>query len=118
MAASNGFEAILVYLCFVLRMSYVEKDINGRTPLHLACLESQVGTGMLLIVWNEELNTQDMEGFSPLHLAVLSSCYKLVRNLVINKVDSSVQDNKRQTPLDIAFTKGESSVIKLLVRSN
>lgn len=116
MAASSGFDSILVYLCFVLKMSYIENEKNGRSPLHMACLENQVVTGMLLIVWNEELNLQDVEDFTPLHLAVLSSSYKLVRNLVIMGADLSIRDKKGETALDIALNRGDAAIIKLLVR--
>lgn len=115
MAAAHGFDSILVYLCFVLKMSYVENEKNGRSPLHMACLENQVITGMLLIVWNEELDLQDVEDFTPLHLAVLSSSYKLVRNLVIMGADMTIKDKKGETALDIALNRGEASIIKLLV---
>lgn len=115
LAASNGNEPILVYLCFSLKMSYIETDINNRSPLHLACLENQVGTGMLLIAWNEELDLQDTEGFAPLHLAVLSQSYKLVRNLIIMGAKKQVKDLKGETPLDLALINGENSIVKLLV---
>jgi ankyrin repeat protein len=118
MAAAQGFDAILVYLCFVLNMSYVENEKNGRSPLHLACLEGQVSTGMLLIVWNEELDLQDVEDFTPLHLAVLSSSYKLIRNLVIMGADLKVKDKKGETAFEIALSHGcDAGIIKLLVRS-
>lgn len=114
-AASNGHEPILVYLCFSLKMSYIETDTNNRSPLHLACLENQVGTGMLLIAWNEELDLQDTEGFAPLHLAVLSQSYKLVRNLIIMGANKKVRDLKGETPLDLALIRGDNSIVKLLV---
>lgn len=116
MAAAHGFDAILVYLCFELKMSYIENERNGRSPLHLACLENQVLTGMLLIVWNEEIDLQDVEDFTPLHLAVLSSSYKLIRNLIIMGADTKIKDKKGETPLEIALNHGcDTSIIKLLV---
>lgn len=117
-AAACGFECILVYLCFEVRMSYVEADVFGRTPLHLACLEAQVGTGMLLIVWNEELDKIDKEGFYPLQLAVLSQCYKLVRNLLIMGADPKLRDSKNNTTLELAHKRGDHSIISLLVTPN
>jgi ribosomal protein L40E len=115
-AASNGFDAIMVYLCKEKDMSYVETEINGRTPLHLAALENQTSTGLVLVNWSPDLNQQDMEKFTALHLAVLSQSYKIVRNLIIMGADHSIEDNKGETALDIALNRGDSAIIKLLVR--
>ena len=115
-AAANGLDCILVYLCTVLGMSFTETDCNGRTPLHLAALESQVTTGILLVVWSSDLNLQDIEGFTALHLAVLSQCYKIVRNLIIRGADKSIKDNKDDTPLSIAINRGDNEIIGLLVK--
>lgn len=114
-AAANGFDGILVYLCCVLALPCTETESNGRTPLHLAALESQVNTGMLLIVWSQNLDLQDVEGFTALHLAVLSQCYKLVRNLIIRGANKKIEDNKNETALTVAINRGDSSIIKLLV---
>ena len=110
-----GFECILVYLCTELRISFKDTDINGRTPLHLSALENQSSTGMQLIIWTKDLNQQDTEGFTSMHLAVLSQSYKIVRNLIIRGADINIKDNKGESALDIAMSRGDTSIIKLLV---
>ena len=114
-ASSNGFDSILVYLHCVLGLSFTETDNNGRTPLHLAALDSQTGTGLLLVVWSEDLDLQDIEGFTALHLSVLSQSYKIARNLIIRGADQTIKDNKQETALTVALNRGEASIIKLLV---
>jgi ankyrin repeat protein len=115
LASMHGFEGILVYLCGVCKMSYTETDVHGRTPLHLAALEGQASTGILLLAWSEDLNQQDIESFTPLHLSVLSQSYKLVRNLIIKGADKTIKDNTNKTPLDIALNREDLHIIKLLV---
>lgn len=117
-AASLGFDAILVYLCREQGMSFETTEINGRNALHLAALDNQVNTGMLLIQWSEDLNIQDSEDFTALHLAVLSQSYKLVRNLIIMNASQDIKDNKGDTALDIALNRGDTSIIRLLVSFN
>lgn len=114
-AAANGFEGILVYLCMVLRMPYDETEMNSRTPLHLAALENQPSTGMLLISMTDNLDQQDIEGFTALHLSALSQCYKMVRNLIIMGASKEITDFKNQKPLDIALSRSDIPIIKLLV---
>lgn len=113
-AAECGFESILVYLCLELKLCFYSTDMNGRTPLHVAALEGQTGTGLILIAWTDDVNIQDLEGFTPLHLAALSQNYKLTRNLLIKNADPTIKDQKDETPLDIAIARDTKEIIKLL----
>lgn len=114
-AAESGFESILVYLCREIGLSYTDTDSNGRTPLHIAALEGQTNTGILLIAWSSDLNQIDMEGFTPLHLAALSQNYRLARNLVIRRAKTNLRDVKGELALDIAINRGCLEIVKLLV---
>lgn len=121
-AASNGFDSILVYLCMEKGASYLDTDINKRNPLHLAALEGQVSTGLLLTVWMqnyypERLNDKDCSGSTAMHLAVVSQCYKIIRNLLIVGADKNVLDQNGNSPLSIAENKEDGPIVKLLVRS-
>ena len=115
MSAEYGFENIIVYLCKELNLSFEDTDVNGRTPLHIAALESQTSAGMLLIAWTTDLNQIDMEGFTPIHLASLSQNYKLVRNLLIRGAKSDILDSKGDTALDIAINRGSHDIATILV---
>ena len=120
MAASNGFDSILVYLCMEKGMNYLEKDSNQRNPLHLAALESQANTGILLAVWIKEyhperINDKDWSGSTAMHYAANSQCYKIVRNLIILGAEKDVVDAKGDTALNIAKNKEDDPIIKLLV---
>lgn len=115
LAAACGFESILVYLCREIGLGFDDLDNNERTPLHLAALEGQAGTGMLLVAWETDLNKADIEAFTPLHLSALSQCYKLSRNLLICGANPNIKDRNGETALDIAKTRNAIDIINLLV---
>ena len=114
-AAECGFEYMLAYFCRALKLSYKDTDINGRTPLHIAALEGQTHAAIMLISWEEDINSIDIEGFTPLHLAAISQNYKIARNLLLKKADTTVKDNKNETALDIALNRDSEDIVKLLV---
>lgn len=120
MAATNGFDSILVYLCMEKGMSYLETDSNLRNPLHLAALDNQVNTGLLLIVWikeyyPEKLDDKDWSGSTAMHYAANSQCYKIIRNLLIVGASKDIVDAKGDTALSIAVSKADDPIVKLLV---
>ena len=116
MSAEFGFESILVYLHKELKLGFEDTEVNGRTPLHIAALESQTHAGMLLIAWTKDLDQIDLEGFTPIHLASLSQNYRLVRNLIIRGARADLEDSKGDTALDIAINRGSQDIAEILVR--
>ena len=119
-AAKNGFDSILVYLCMEKGVNYLDADVNKRNSLHLAALESQVNTGILLTIWIKEnhpesLNDKDCSGSTAMHYAASSQCYKIVRNLLIVGADINIADDKGDTALDIAKSRKDDPIIQLLV---
>ena len=70
-SAKKGFIKVCeILLDYGFMTDLNAKDANGRTPLHLACIEAQLGTAQLLIRSGAHMNAVDQFLNTPMHYAV------------------------------------------------
>lgn len=108
MATTAGQLSLLTLFHKIHNLDINSKDINGRTPLHLASLESQEYSSTLLIAWSENMNQTDNEGLTPLHLASAGKSYRIVRHLLMRGAKRGLKNNAGATALDLARKNGAS----------
>ncbi len=105
-------------------------DKNGRTPLHLAAMESyhnrvHYGTNMVLYLpeHGAKIDARDKLGKTPLHLAAEHGHLEIVRKLlcgvIVDKVrvagDVNARDNYGETPLHLAAEEGHLETVRFLL---
>lgn len=115
-AAERGFDGILVFLCKELLVSPNVLDNDLRTPLHLACINSNESTSMFLIAWGNELNGKDVSGNTPLHFAANSQSYKITRGLLLQGADKTIKNSQGKTPFALSRDAQCGYISKILVR--
>lgn len=112
MATIAGQLSLLTLFHKVYKLDINPKDINGRTPLHLASLEGQEQSSTLLIAWSTDMNEIDNEGLAPLHLAAVAKSYRIVRHLLMRGANRNTKNKAGATPLKLAQQIGASEQIR------
>eukprot|EP01137_Pigoraptor_chileana_P016755 Opistho-2@73811 len=93
------------------------EDEEGRTLLHFACAQGDVGAAKTLIMNNRPtvlLNRLDSHGCTPLHLALLAGSMPVVVALVVGGADVGIRDGSYRCPMHIAAEKGMFDAVRLL----
>ena len=91
------------------------QDIDGNTPLHLACLRHDTDTARFLVKERYCSNTiVNNKGELPLHLACNSNSIDEIK-LVSVGCDVNRQDNAGNTPLHLACSSRKSDIVKFLI---
>ena len=92
------------------------QDIDGNTPLHLACQRHDIITSRFLVKERHCSNTiVNNKGELPLHLACNSNFSIDEIKLVSVDCDVNRQDNAGNTPLHLACGSGKSDIVKFLI---
>ena len=95
-----------------------EKDEQGRTPMHLAALDSKPEVVETLAEAGADPNALDRKDRTPLHLvAVFGTAPESVTALVRAGADLDAQDAKGRTPLEYAEKFGETPEVVAALRS-
>lgn len=90
------------------------KDIDGRTPLHIAILQNHIAFANMIIVSGASTNIQDKQGKTPLHVAIEKNYIDLAVMLVALGANMKIADNRKYIPLDYA---NNPSKLKPLLKS-
>lgn len=92
-------------------------NVDGQTPLHLACLAQAVDTVEILIERGADVNAIYKDGRTTLHAAIVkqSRFWDCARLLLEAKVDVNRADNFGYTPLHIAALNEFSFCVMLLL---
>jgi ankyrin repeat protein len=95
-------------------MSWVVAD--GRTDLHYAALNNDVGEAEARLVAGDDPNAADDEGFTPLHFAAQTGTSRVARLLLDHGAEIDPTNAFGNTPLFTAVFNygGDGSVIELL----
>lgn len=77
------------YLVLEMEKFDIQKQIEGKTYLHLACENGDLEMASLLIQWGASLDETDSHGLTALHYAAKQAHYQLLRLLLICGSDIS-----------------------------
>jgi uncharacterized protein len=91
-------------------------DRAGRTPLHYAALEGDMGEVLRLLADGSDPDASDSTGFTPLHFAAQEYKVDAVRELVRGGASVDVANGHGNTPLWTAVfnSEGRGEIIALL----
>jgi ankyrin repeat protein len=95
-----------------------EKDLLGRSPLHIAAESNWTDKVQILLDdWGCSINDVDAFGRSSLHIACSNRSTDMVETLLRNGAKSTVTNDGWQ-PLHFAIANEDKSVVKLLLASD
>jgi ankyrin repeat protein len=92
-------------------------DKMGKTPLHFAAANGQLGAAAFLIEHGVNVNAKDSNGgFTALDVALSSFHYiEMVRLLIEHGADVNTSSSQGITPLEEAAMRGQKDAIELLL---
>ncbi|OMJ69561.1 hypothetical protein SteCoe_32679 [Stentor coeruleus] len=80
-------------------------DIYKRTPLHIACIESDFNIVKLLIEKGALINTTDKDNNTAVHHAIMAENPQIIEYLVLMCPDLGIKNSKGQTAIDLLKLK-------------
>lgn len=95
-----------------------EKDIEGKTPLHLAAEKGFINIVKIILshqLKNDLINIQDKKGNTPVHLAAKNNHPSVVSALLKNGANYEEKNKDGQTCLHLAAQNSDASVTKTIV---
>ena len=95
-----------------------KRDINGRTPLHLAVYSGSQDSVEVILehdTGNRIINARDKVGYTPLHWAAYYGRVEIAKRLL--NYGAKLPENRREkiTALHLAAWAGQTGMIKMLV---
>ncbi|KAK7489791.1 hypothetical protein BaRGS_00018973, partial [Batillaria attramentaria] len=103
-----------VLLC--TSISVQDMDMDGSTPLHVACEDDETDIASLLISLDADVNVKDNDGNTPLHIACGNGNTQTALLLIQHHADINVKNNHGYTPLHIACYFGNTQTAELLIQ--
>jgi ankyrin repeat protein len=91
------------------------RNLDGNTPLHLACLWGHMDIVRLLIETGAELNTRDDSDCTPLHLTCFRGLTEIARFLIEHGADVNASNDYGRTLLHRACSNGRPGIVRLLL---
>jgi ankyrin repeat protein len=91
------------------------KDRDGRTPLHMACVNGDVLLMEALLARGADPHLKDNEGISALKYATLQPDVSPVKLLLARNVNVDERDRFQNTPLMSAAMLGHDAIAELLI---
>ncbi|OMJ75788.1 hypothetical protein SteCoe_25014 [Stentor coeruleus] len=80
-------------------------DIYKRTPLHIACIESDFDIVKLLIEKGALINTMDNDNNTAVHHAIIAENPQIIEYLILMCPDLEIKNSKGQTAIDLLRLK-------------
>jgi len=77
----------------------IKLDKMGRSELHYASNEGNLGRVCVLISGGMDVNVKDRNGWTPLHFAAQSQSVKIACRLIEHGAEINARDNDGNTPL-------------------
>ena len=107
---------VFSYLCS-------QKDIDGNTPLHIACERGQTQLALYLLTHGKQHETKNESDRTPIMMAAVNNHYELIINLCGDKdlddqdsININDVDMDNQTALHIAAENGHIQSVQALLR--
>lgn len=91
-----------------------DKDNEGNTPLHIACLNGKKSIVEFLISQNADVNEKNNMGNPSLHFAALGGYADIIEILLENGADINAKDDRGFTAIRFAVFRGFKDVVSLL----
>ncbi|XP_016305449.1 BRCA1-associated RING domain protein 1-like isoform X2 [Sinocyclocheilus anshuiensis] len=95
--------------------SYMKRNHNGETPLHLAAIKGDVEEVRKLLAQGADPNLKDNAGWTPLHEACNLGHLGVVEELLQQGALLNTPGYQNDSPLHYAVRNGQIAVVKLLV---
>lgn len=94
----------------------IKLDKMGRSELHYASNEGNLGQVCVSISKGADINLKDINGWTPLHFAVQSHSLKIAARLIENGAEIDVRDTDGNTPLfqAVYYYSDDGGMIELL----
>ncbi|KLP05331.1 ankyrin 3 [Fusarium fujikuroi] len=100
----------------ILDLTAIPKDMEGRTPLHIATTFGYSALSAFLLQHGAWPDEEDMWMRTPLHTAAQYGHAGVLELLLESGVKLDSQDIRGSTPLSIAIQNGDAAVIELLLK--
>lgn len=98
---------------------YKNRDKNGNTPLHLACLISNVSLVKFISKKNIDANAVNSSGDTSLHIACRTGNSELIKMVLDLNCDAMIIINKdKDTPIHITCRLGNPLLLNMLKRTD
>ena len=119
LALKNGHEQTTHVLLQSFPQTLASKDVGGRTPAHIACMQDYHTCLSLLSSAGADLSLTDNDGNTPLHIAMMYNSVNCIRLLVLGSLseeDYLRKNNDNWKPEQLAGTMETQRVFQNLVK--
>ena len=112
----GGHLPIVQYLIEKQNVDINIKGWNGKTPLHLACLEGHHNIAEYLISKGANINAKDTIGDYAIHYASKGGHLPIVQYFIEQQnVDIDIKGSNEMTPLHLACLRGHLQIVQYLI---
>lgn len=94
-----------------------DKNIYGRTALHIAVQKSNYEAFKLLIETGADVNAIDFSGQSVLDYAIIMKNFEMAVYLIKHNANVNYQDKMGSTPLMVAAYYGDLTIVERLIKA-
>ena len=115
-ASFRGNLDIVRYLVEECGAEINSQDVDGDTPLTVACYEEKSAVIEYLVEKGAWVNRQGIRGDTPIHIAVSNCSNQIVQMLIRRGADVDALNNERETPLHVAARRSRFEIIETLLR--
>ncbi|RNA19613.1 ankyrin repeat [Brachionus plicatilis] len=117
-ASFRGYMEIVESLVSKHRADVNSEDIDGDTPLSVACYEDKPDVVKYLLSKGGMVNKKGIRGDTPLHIAMANCSNDVVIMLLDYGADPDDINNDLETPLHIAIRHGQKDILQTLLKSS
>lgn len=117
-ASFRGYLEIVKNLVLKHGADVNNEDVDGDTPLSVACYEDKPQVVQFLLSKGGLVNKKGIRGDTPLHIAVANCSNDVVSMLLEHGADPDGVNNDQETPLHIAVRHGHKDILETLLKTS